>query len=135
MMTYVAYHDFDKFGGKTYPEGTKFHAVGNRIYSPEGFLCLTCSDKAHRLLAIDYDQMGILRGALRDQIYSLLYECDNHDVLYKRIKALWNDKLAKGYTDMGDSENDPWIWNEYYYCAPINDMEYILNLLLQEDIK
>lgn len=128
---YIVYNVYFK-KNKLYPIGTEVVcSVNGELLSKCGeFLCLTHSENAKKHFVGNDDGRWELRGRIINSIYNLIQGCTDEDLKCDRITVLWTIPRCLQYAMLKNPETDSWIWNEEYYCAPIEDLEYIHDVLL-----
>ena len=113
-----------------YKEGDKIMMVDDDICDSDTgeILFKRESPEAYDYIAIDYDEQGILRASLINEINNLIYSCDDSDLLTLRIEELINDPVAC-YYGYGDLFDFLWQWELHFVSASIAELEHILKLL------
>ena len=130
MKRYINHTKFEKHNGKTYPIGSDFLCDDKgHVYNGDGFMCLIGSQKSIDCLVGNDDGMGEQRGHFVKKIHELLYNPLSEDHKEDQLEALWRDDIALPYAIHKKPEDGAWLWNEEYYCAPINELEHIYNIL------
>lgn len=98
------------------------------IYYGDKPLCLAGSENAHTYLAVNEDGNGIARGDLTRKITNRLRIKDGF--YQERWDRVWDDPVCQKYKRPEHPEH--WLWNNAFYDASIDDLEYIWNLVRQE---
>ena len=130
MKRYINHTRFNKHNGKSYPIGSDFLCdEKGHIYNGDGFMCLVSSQKSIDCLVGNDDGNGEKRGELVKAIYDILYHPLSEDHKEDQLEALWSDEISLSYAIHKDPEDGAWLWNGEYYCAPIEELVHILNLL------
>ena len=130
MIRYINHTQFNKHNGKSYPIGSDFLCdEKGRIYNEDGFMCLLSSQKSIDCLVGNDDHKGEERGKLVKDIYDILYHPLSEDHKEDQLETLWNDDIALLYAIHKTPEDGAWLWNANYYCAPIEELKHILELL------
>ena len=99
------------------------------LYYKDCAVCAARSAAAHKYFACDYDGKGFYRGKLSGAIIERL-EPKNFDSPQERDefwKKIWKDKLTQKYRR--PEHLDYWLWNDDFFNAPIEDLEYIAELV------
>ena len=104
------------------PALTECDAVFKMISKDHQPLCLTTSENAHNYFARNDDGRGLERGQLIKDIKNLLASKDNQE----RWNKIWEDEFCQKFKR---SDNSDWIWNQDFYEAEIEDLQYIYNLI------
>lgn len=135
MNRYLVYKEFHKHNGDTYPAGSHFDKIGDHFVDDEGrWMCLVHSQKAFDCLVGDDDRYGIERGALIEEIDQMFAWDISEEIIRKRLLALWNDETALLYNRGGTIDDTPWLWNEDFYQANMEDLRYIHDLLKEAEV-
>ena len=130
MKRYVNHTKFDKHGGKSYPIGSDFLCdEKGYIYNSDGFMCLVSSQKSIDCLVGNDDGRGEQRGELVKEIHKYLYEPVDEDNKEDQLEVLWSDEIALPYAIHKKPEDGAWLWNADYFCASIEDLEHIRDIL------
>ena len=101
---------------------------GTTVMCEEGFLvyqrkrlCAAVSQNAFDYFAQNDDGNGELRGQLISDIQKFLLK-------YKeRWDRVWEDGICQKYKR--PEHEDFWVWNYEFFNAPVDDLEYIKNLI------
>ena len=120
--------------------GTVNLAATTECYEEDGMiytmdderLCMASSENAHQFFTQNEDGNGMERGELIQSIQKILAERD--DNYQTRWNAVWDDTLVcKKYcrTEFPDY----WLWNHEFFNAPVSDLRYIKNLILNAQPK
>lgn len=107
------------------PYNTEVELIDNFLSLDGKKLCLITSSNAHTFFAINKDGRGQERGKLRSDIINTLTNRD--DNYQNRWDKIWSDELCAKYKR--HEHKDYWLWNHDFYEAPIEDLEYIFNLI------
>lgn len=95
-------------------------------------ICFSGSDSAHKFFAINDDNRGLDRFKLSHHIIDFLKNDEDTDprtdsAYLAKWDKIWGDELCKKYKRVEYA--DHWLWNNDFYNAPIEDLEYIANLI------
>ena len=99
------------------------------LYYDNSKVCLAKSAAAHEYFVCDDDGKGLERGKLSHAIVDRLAprQFDSMQERNEYWQVVWNDSLAQKYRR---SEHvNYWLWNDDFYNAPIEDLEYIAELV------
>ena len=130
MTKYVVYKPFQIFKGQLLPIGTYIDVDDEgRAYYNGTFICLIHSVHSQECLVGDDDRQGMKRGRLIEDIEGLIQGEPDTDLRCDRVTALWEDDIAKKYVRYNDPSN-PWLWDDSYFCAKIEDLEHIKETIL-----
>lgn len=130
-MKYIIYRRFKEkaiCGDVNIAALTECTECGGMIYYDGSPLCLAGSENAHAYLAINDDGNGVVRGELTRKITNKLRIKD--EFYQARWDRVWDDSLCQKYKRKEHPEH--WLWNNAFYDASIDDLEYIWNLVRQE---
>lgn len=113
---------------------------GSRVEVIDGFLCdlrgnricSAMSQNAYDYFAQDDDHMGVIRGGLIDDIFSILSSSPSDsrgkfDESLKKWEIIWKDPVCLKYKR--PEHEDFWVWNFEFFNAPISDLKYILKII------
>lgn len=113
---------------------------GSRVEVIDGFLCdlrgnricSAMSQNAYDYFAQDDDHMGVIRGGLIDDIFSILSSSPSDsggkfDERLKKWEIIWKDPVCLKYKR--PEHEDFWVWNFEFFNAPISDLKYILKII------
>lgn len=113
---------------------------GSRVEGIDGFLCdlrgnricSAMSQNAYDYFAQDDDHMGVIRGGLIDDIFSILSSSPSDsegkfDERLKKWEIIWKDPVCLKYKR--PEHEDFWVWNFEFFNAPISDLKYILKII------
>lgn len=127
---FMVYKPFQVFKGELIPSGANVDCDRDgRIFYCGQFLCLQHSAHSHECLVGNDDGYGKERGSLIDEIYNLIWNEQDFEKRTDRVTALWNDDTAKKYVRYNDPSN-PWLWDDSYFCAEIEDLEHIKDIII-----
>lgn len=129
-MEYIIYKDFKGkaiCGEVNLPKGTVCNSKDGKLYHGEDLLCLANSQRAFDFFARNHDGNGLKRGELISTIKETLALADEHR--YERWYRVWNNPGCKQFNRGGDF----WTWNYAFYNADIYILEYIKNLVTDEN--
>ena len=133
MKRYLVYKPFTKHFGlnkeKTYPVGTVFININDRICYENRLMCYRDSAKANECLVGDDDGCGMERGKLLDEIALLILGEKDKEMRYSKIMRLWKDPVAMKYSRMSDPDTEPFLWTAEIRTAPLDDLKSIIQLL------
>lgn len=130
MRRYINHTCFKKHNGKNYPIGSDFLCdEEGRVFNGDGFMCLVSSQKSRDCLVGNDDGKGEERGKLVKSIYKLLYNplCEDHKE--DQLELLWSDEVSLPYAIHKTPEEGAWLWNDSYFCAPLEDLKHIEEML------
>lgn len=113
---------FDSISGSVnLPYGTPVTCEEGFLVHRRKRLCANVSQNAFDFFAHNDDANGELRGQLISDIQKFLLK-------YKeRWDRVWEDSVCSKYKR--PEHEDFWVWNYDFYNAPIEDLEYIRNLI------
>lgn len=126
-MLAMEYISFRRFRGKAFSgavnirSGTPAIERGGVLFVSESPICLISSENAHQYFARNDDGMGLERGRLTREIQKRL---KNRKEKWSKV---WEDPLCQKYKRK--DHPDHWLWNHDFYNAPIEDLQYILDLI------
>lgn len=127
-MNYICHRRFKGesiFGEVNIPALTKCESIGGVIYCEGKSICFETSENAHQYFARNNDAQGLLRGKLTQKIQAVLAKSDNqHQARWDKI---WDDEKCQSYRRA--EYEDYWLWNNAFFNAPIEDLQYILKLI------
>lgn len=129
-MEYIIYKDFNVkaiCGEVNLSKGTICTERYGMLYHGENALCLKNSQRAFDYFARNHDGNGLKRGELISTIKNTLALVDEHR--YERWYRIWNDPACRQFNRGGDF----WTWNYAFYNAEIYILEYIKNLVTNEN--
>lgn len=130
-MEYIVHTRFKNkaiCGEVNLPVLTKVELKGNTIYLKEKPLCLITSENAHKFFARNNDKMGLKRGFLTKNIIQTL---KNPNKNQQRWNKIWKNDLCQKYKRK--EYQDYWLWNTAFYNADIQDLQYIYNLVKEDN--
>lgn len=130
-MKYIIYRRFKEMaicGNVNLSAMTECAEHSGIIYHDGDPLCLVGSENAHVYLAVNDDGNGMRRGDLTRKITNRLRIKD--EFYQARWDRVWDDPLCQKYKRPEHPEH--WLWNNAFYDASIDDLEYIWNLVRQE---
>ena len=99
------------------------------LYYKSKAVCVAKSAAAHEYFACDYDGRGLERGKISHAIIERL-EPKNFDSPQERDdfwKKIWKNDLTQKYRR--PEHLDYWLWNDDFFNATIEDLEYIAELV------
>lgn len=133
-MNYIVHKRFKTkaiCGDVNIPATTTCLSIDGVIFYKDKPICVVTSENAHNYFARNNDGNGIKRGNLTQKIIKTLTKDEyNQDSVYQeRWDRIWNDPLCAKYKRK--EHKDHWLWNHSFYNAPIEDLEYIYNLILK----
>lgn len=129
-MEYIIYKDFVAkaiCGEVNLPKGTICNDNNGMLCHEGKQLCLKTSQRAFDYFARNHDGNGLKRGELISTIKDTLAIVDEHH--YERWFRVWNSPICKQF-NRGDVY---WNWNYAFYNAEIYILEYIKNLITDEN--
>ena len=107
------------------PYGTECEYKDNILTVNDMSICVSASENAHQYFAINDDGKGLYRGKLTQAIQKCLSKRD--DNYQNRWDKIWNSDRCQKYKRIEHA--DFWLWNHDFFNAPIEDLEYIANLI------
>ena len=118
-----------------YPKGTPFKNLKNNgyLYDENGnFMCCTFSELARIFNLVGNDDgRWEERGPLVIEIKAFI-QYEKHEEFENRVEPLlikmWEDEQFLKYNQFA-KDGGPWIWNEDFYCAPIDELKEKVNNL------
>lgn len=129
-MEYIIYKDFNGkaiCGEVNLPKGTICTEKNGRLYHGTDELCLKNSQRAFDYFARNHDGRGLERGELISTIKDTLAIADEHR--YERWYRVWNNPACRQFNRGGDF----WNWNYAFYNAEIYILQYIKNLVTDDN--
>ncbi len=121
-----------RFKGKAIDGNVNIPATSELI-AAEGYLiwkdqliCRDTSETAHNYFSINDDNNGLYRGKLIKEITSKLNKRDKE--WQKRWDKVWDDKICLKYKKK--EFDDYFLWGHEFYIAPILDLEYIKQIVM-----
>ena len=129
-MEYIIYKDFKGkaiCGEVNLPKGTVCTEKDGTLYHGAKALCLKNSQNAFEHFARNHDGNGMKRGELISTIKDTLALADEHR--YERWYRVWHNPACQQFNRGGDF----WTWNYAFYNAEIYILEYIKNLVTNEN--
>lgn len=129
-MEYIIYKDFIAnaiCGEVSLPKGTICSDNNGMLCYKGKQLCLKGSQRAFDYFARNNDGNGLKRGELVTTIKDTLAVVDEHH--YERWYRVWNSPICKQF----NRGSDFWNWNYAFYNAEIYILEYIKNLITDEN--
>lgn len=101
------------------------NAIGRLCYEGRA-VCANSSVVSHDHFAINEDGQGENRFSLTQAIRKLLEGAKTKEMA-KRWTAIMEDPFCQKYSKK--EHKDHWLWNDDFFKAPINDLEYILKMI------
>lgn len=138
MKYYRCKKPFQIHKGPLLPVGTLVKNYDGQMVYNGIFMCLTRSEHSHECLVGDDDKKWRKRSALIDQVNHLILAEDVKGELSgetwlelkeDRLQGLWDFEISMKYCRGGTIETDSFLWNDAFYCADIQDLERIRNML------
>ncbi len=129
-MTYITTKRFKTkamCGPVNIPYGVECEAIGNTIFFHGLPLCYTTSQNAHDYFARNDDGQGLMRGKIIQDIQKMLSDKRDQSRYEYRWSKIWANDLCYKYKRV--EHEDFWLWNHEFYNAPIEDLQYIANLV------
>ena len=136
---YRTYNDYKSFSGVECKVGTKLKVIYeeniNKIYFNNKFVCFLHSQSARENMCGNDDGMWKERGNLILKIKAnMIVLAGSRDEMEEKIgriiSALWEDENILKYNQNKEDSRSPWIWNDFFYCAPIHELQHILDVIL-----
>ena len=106
------------------PYGTLVDLDENHLFYKGQMLCRVTSQIAKDHFSRNDDNLGEKRGELVKKIQNRLKKVDHHQ---ERWDKIWADLGLRKFKR--DDFDDYWLWNDAFYQAPIEDLEYIWKLI------
>ena len=128
MTNYIVYKPFQIHNGELLPTGASIFCDGEKAFYNNKFICLIHSAHSQECLVGNDDKRGMERGKLIEEINDLVNNESDLGIRCDRVTALWEDNTARKYVRYNDPSN-PWLWNDIYFCADIDDLEHIKNII------
>ena len=107
------------------PYGTPIYCENGYLFTPDAVICTDHSQNAYDHFMRNDDGNGLERGKLTQNIRKRLAKRDKN--YQDRWDKIWEDKLCQKYKR--PEYIDYWLWNHEFYNAPIEDLQYIANLI------
>lgn len=90
-------------------------------------ICFNTSEIAHQHFSRNDDGNGLERGDLILSIFEALKPgAEDYEEKWAKV---YDDEVCQKYRREEFAEN--WLWNHAFYNAPIEDLDYILNLVTE----
>lgn len=127
-MKYIVYKRFKEkaiCGEVNLPATTQVELKGNMLYLNDKQICIVTSENAHNYFARNNDGKGMERGYLIQQIKATLAQTDEKH--QDRWDKIWQDSKCLPYKRT--TYEDYWLWNQSFYDADIQELQYIYNLI------
>lgn len=127
-MKYIVYKRFKEkaiCGDVNLPATTQVELRGNMLYLNDKQICVITSENAHNYFARNNDGKGMGRGYLIQQIKQALAQ--NDEKHQDRWDKIWQDPRCLPYKRT--AHQDYWLWNQAFYDADIQELQYIYNLI------
>ena len=112
------------------PYGTELDCKNGCLISDGKMVCLSSSENARQFFSCNNDGNGLLRGKLVHSIIDTLAKNDTQHQF--RWDKVWADRSVRKYKDM--ARDDYWLWNQYFYEAPIEDLKHIVSLVGAKEV-
>lgn len=131
-MKYIVYKRFkDKAlcGEINIPALTECEERNGVIFLKNKPLCFITSENAHSHFAINDDGKGLERGNLIQTILATL-KCKDENY-QNRWDRIWEDEVSQRYKRIEHPNH--WLWNHDFFCANIDDLKHILNLIRRSE--
>lgn len=107
------------------PFGTRLEARDGFLFHNEQPLCTITGQNAYDYFSQDDDGQGRVRGGL---VAAIIAHLEERDAEYQaRWNKVWAAPICQGYRRAG--HEDFWLWNHEFYNAPINNLQYIAELI------
>lgn len=137
-MEYITYK---RFKGKTVsgdvniPALTRLSAENGVIYLNGQPICAVHSNVGFTNFAANHDGNGMHRGRLIAAIQTRLHRKnqETQESWQARWDKVWDDAICRKYQDLGNP--DFWVWNDDFYTADIQDLQYIARLIGVKEVK
>lgn len=101
------------------------------LYNGLNLLCYDHSQNCYDYFSQNDDECGLKRGSLvnciTDRLSKDLKDQKDNGKYQKRWDVIWKDELCQKYKRK--DHDDHWLWNYEFFHAPIQDLEYIWNLI------
>lgn len=134
-MQYIVHRRFRAktiSGVKNLPYGTECETQGEFITFNGQTLAAVTSENAHQYFARNDDGQGLKRGELTQEIQRLLA---NRKDKVKGRAGTWQEAWDRIWADLSIRKYkrveraDHWLFNHAFYNAPIEDLEYIRDIV------
>jgi hypothetical protein len=137
----MEYITFKRYRGKTFggvvniPALTILEAREGVLYYNNNVVCAIHSDVCNEYFANNDDGNGVHRGRLTQAIKKRLAVLPGDTVASRqqRWDKVWADELCAKYRDKKDPNY--WLWDDSFYTAPIEDLQYIAHLIGAKEVK
>lgn len=135
-MQYIVHQ---RFKGKTIsgdvniPATTTCEERDGVIYYNGKPICAATSMCAHQHFAVNDDGNGLLRGMLTTAIQKTLSRNRGEPIHQERWDRVWGDPRCQKY--QREEHPDVWLWNHAFFCADIDDLKYISELVSAKEGK
>ena len=119
-------------GMKNLPRGTICETSGEFITLNGQTLAAVTSENAHQYFARNDDGQGLKRGELTQEIQRLL---SNRKDKVKGRAGTWQEAWNRIWADLSIRKYkriehaDHWLFNHAFFNAPIEDLEYIRDIV------
>lgn len=126
-MKYIFHKRFKEksiSGMMNIPAKTKCESVNGLVFVLGLPVFFETSENAHTYVATDEDGFGLRRGALTKEICSRTKKAGGGESAAKKMRG---NIICEKYR-RGDCKG-VWLWNQDFYNAPIEDLQYILHLI------
>lgn len=127
-MNYIVHRRFKEkaiCGNVNIPALSICECIDGMLYYNGNLLCAAVSENAHQYFAKNDDGNGLERGKLTQRIQKKLSTRD--DSYQDRWDKIWEDELCQKFKRK--EHGDFWVWNHYFFNAPIEDLRHIANLV------
>lgn len=134
-MQYIVHRRFRAktiSGVMNLPYGTKCETQGEFITFRGQAIAAVTSENAHQYFARNDDGQGLIRGELTQEIQRLL---SNRNDKVKGRAGTWQEAWGRIWEDLSIRKYkrvehaDHWLFNHAFFNAPIEDLEYILDIV------
>lgn len=127
-MEYICHR---RFKGKAFcgevniPALSELYTFAGTLVYNEKAICLIDSENGHQYFARNDDGQGLLRGKLTQAIQKTLQNKDEH--YQDRWDKVWEDKRCSKFKRK--EHEDFWLWNNEFFRAQIEELQYIADLI------
>lgn len=136
---YRTYNEYTSFSGVECKVGTKLKVIReddiDKLYFGSKFVCFLHSQSARDNMCGDDDGKWQERANLMQRIKAnMIVSASTTEEIQEKtgeiFTAMWNDENVLKYNQNKEDVNSSWIWNDYFYCASIEDLQHILDVIL-----
>lgn len=132
-MRYIVHRRFKDMaicGEVNLPAMTECECDGIIIRYNDQDICFARSENAHQYFAVNEDDMGLVRGRLTQAIQKTLAKRDEN--YQARWDKVWEDEACRPYKRK--EYDDYWLWNHDFFCADVDVLKHIADLVGVKEI-